>query len=1674
MMQSTSEGCMNIAELANQLRREKIFINSERQLLQKLNEEVEKRALELLQVAWVCSQQRQNLTNLITSRSEADSIAFCQRASLLERAIFVDAFKVLKYKEATALGELLGWLRESPHLVSLCLLLGEDHIPPSLPSALVSGLYGSCRSASDRTRFLAVVRSLIKHQMATSGDPRKFFRAGKCALSSLYAVYRDGHTPARQFLVAALQNPVMAVLHEDEFFLDIDPDKAMERFTPADRAKKFGQPNTQEYATKVARYRKWTIQSLYNLTSKFIVSLREHWPNFPATIAWIVQQIVHLLKQHSRTSDRELHAICTDLILNHFICPGIVNPEAHGVVEVPVSYIARFNLIQIAQIIQMLCLAKYQEVEAKVRDVYLKFERSCVWTLIEQVASEAWSCAPAPAQPHAHSHADSPRITTDAHLHTTVALFTPQDAQLLIMFLKRISSKLNNNTPSVTSADEHSSSSGPGPEAAALSSESSSESSSNGEACANRLAALLQTTEPNYRSRLHDLLRKMPDLSKYRQSAPTESKDMPSPIENGHSNKKSILAKVQRPRLPRSASSNSSLASAADDKPMNGSAKEDASVEHMEVLVIKLANVEEHDYVGLVPESKVLECYYGGSEAGDADDTGSALAVAGPGAPVQKRTRFSVSHDEVSLGNTSDNLEAVSEAASNHSVTSSLELETEDQNDNLSDMVSANVSGRGSPNISGRETPSSQVTDGDAAGDHARRPPLHAPAPHAHANKLLKQTRNDIEDKFCKFEIKKLLEGDETISIMSDTWSTDVLASDSETIGDSCDHTQVAANQGTSTSNTNAPDVSETASESAWSMDVLASDSDRNTEVDTDDCVSVAARSDTSWPRRPSQQDDPPFRNNNHQNGNVKRADVGSPRHTSRPHLANRNETHNERSGGGYLTATGALARGGELDLPHAPPHHQQYNIENRKSILVNGYPVRVTNPGIQDQNTSSSGQNVMTCYATSAPDSPSTSTPAALPSDVFDYVPQNNSGAQTESTLDANSQSDATSQWVDDSFPAPHHSPDRPYPSTSKYDIPSTSKPYDDNDMMDRSLNSSESSFNAMYGGRFDSGIDTEQAESRSTITDLMTRMSSATISTSANLVNNITNRIVKSEIRTSIVSISSSKIEKKREGTSNMSLSTLSVNSAETSVSDKSSSQDVNSEIVTERRVSPPPVKNVSTGAIPKSISFDATAEKSQRRRMGEDGLVGNLDELKNNVKRSGGNLLHKIKMFRQKGRSHTHQNDVKLPEEESRSDDGSRAELPAGESSEEILAKYRRKCSTESSGSRHKRTQRRVSDVPDTELDRCEGVVDLNDPEVFNSMKRKLRVVLSNPDLHCAEYVPNRCTSTSLVEWVRAAGACASAESGAAHASELTRALGHSAALAARLAAALRADLAARRPYAAYLASCRAALAHTDHALTKQIKLVREECYWCCRAAAAARVLEQLERGSALRRLARHHHASNKHAMHNGGELMDEKATRLTASIKAITAEVKADPSWEGATATLLESAEVTVERAAFARLYLHVLFPNGDGDIARDQVLSEHIRRVSSVTSARSVGIGAAHRWAAPYPRAQRHLRHLPVYRTPRDKLSCIMRCMTSIMAVLGLTEGTTPSADDLTPVLVYVILKVNPPSLLSTIELVNALGGAALQGEALYWWTQFCAAVAYIKTMDYPRPDNNDT
>lgn len=71
----------------------------------------------------------------------------------------------------------------------------------------------------------------------------------------------------------------------------------------------------------------------------------------------------------------QVSAICTDLVFTHFVCPAIVNPEPYGITDAPISYIARFNLIQVAKIVQTLAMTRYEEIDPKLLDLYSLFDK---------------------------------------------------------------------------------------------------------------------------------------------------------------------------------------------------------------------------------------------------------------------------------------------------------------------------------------------------------------------------------------------------------------------------------------------------------------------------------------------------------------------------------------------------------------------------------------------------------------------------------------------------------------------------------------------------------------------------------------------------------------------------------------------------------------------------------------------------------------------------------------------------------------------------------------------------------------------------------------------------------------------------------------------------------------------------------------------------------------------------------------------------------------------------------------------------------------------------------------------------------------------------------------------------------------------------------------------------
>jgi len=302
----------------------------------------------------------------------------CRRTNALESTQFVDGYKILSYHESKY-GEFLKQLRQNPKLVATCLVSGEKismDTMQRMSRVFMTSIYGNVVMPEDEIFVMHVLKSLIDEQVAVSDNPRRLLRKGSCAFSLVFKIFNECLFSARLFLTAALHKPVMQLLMEDEWFYDIDPQRALYRFPPQERTKRFSQPGTDEFDEKTKKYRELTTNKLVSLAERFITSIKNNMYCFPQSLSWIVAQLYSSITKAGKVEPSEARAMCADLVFAFFICPAICDPEPYGITsDAPISYIARHNLMQVAQILQVLALSTWDEIDQKTRDLYGKFEK---------------------------------------------------------------------------------------------------------------------------------------------------------------------------------------------------------------------------------------------------------------------------------------------------------------------------------------------------------------------------------------------------------------------------------------------------------------------------------------------------------------------------------------------------------------------------------------------------------------------------------------------------------------------------------------------------------------------------------------------------------------------------------------------------------------------------------------------------------------------------------------------------------------------------------------------------------------------------------------------------------------------------------------------------------------------------------------------------------------------------------------------------------------------------------------------------------------------------------------------------------------------------------------------------------------------------------------------------
>lgn len=1164
---STDISILDILELAHSLRQEKLSIETEMNDYFRLQMKLNENSFSAFKTAWISSLHRQNLHALIISKPENRPSMCCQRATQLEYTEFIEAHKepTIKYQNLPQYIDFLQKLHQSPTILAKCLAIADDlqSLGSSSPSAksdqmhqiaqiVAAGLYGNCIHGRDVEMMLKLLERLLQLKISTIENPRRILRLSSSSFAKLYHKFHESSLSSKLFLTNALHKPVMSVLVDDDEMLKLDEIDSNER-------------------EKI-------IEKLFELSNIFITSIVDNWIIFPSTIRWLVQSMSHALIAKN-FDEKTTHEILIDMVFNNFICPAILSPDLYGICDTPMSENAKFNLIQIGQILQTLAI-RNQEIDNKFAPLIRRFEdNNVISNLMDQLLENTYDIA---------EMGLSHQLPTLYNIERNSILMTSGEITLLVQFLR-------------ASLDE-------------------------------------QQSNVDETKKIKDLLDKLPNLIEH---STTRNQNGNNNNNNETSPSKRTSKIIQQ--LSNKTNKNKLATKNQSDENINGISN---GIDR--VLIIPLSVYESGSKNQLLSEDDMLNMNH---TCNDRTDNSGSLTEKNieklsrqndekeEEENKEKQATFSINQDDVSIGNTSDNLEleAVSEAPSNHSVASSLDLEENNDNDNLSDMVSANVSGRGSPNISGRDTPSSQVIDGGEVQQ----------IPTPQMAKIINKARNDIDDKFCKFEIKKLLEGDETISIISDTWSTDVLASDSETIE--------AIDRNFSTplipSNIILPDsfqlrsnnfdLSETQSESAWSTDVLiASDSEKNTEIDNDDTQSITTRSDITETR-----DQVPYIN-------FRPIDPSSLTRTPESPFMRYENRHPERFSE-LPRPRGSRANNFSLNFLSTPSSSQprpfrQHSNESQSSAGLGDEPPK---------------------------------SPLREKKIVREFIDQQPLSVFRVHDPNLENFEDPNSKVIKTSVDLIN-----PFASESDSTV--------DGDVECRRLSEEERSM--AYDSRRNGMIDLLGTTNESSVSDDVKQQ-----------------QIVKAK-SIDVDGDLAAKVE-------NLKIETNSSTGAISKISNGS-------------------VKNSkSTGAIPKSISFDATADKADR----------NVNRRSQTTSTGNGGIFNKIKQgLRSRKNRGRHSTEDSMPIDFL---NGNGFDQQPIESTDDILAKYRRKPSSssdaatsDSTGSNNSSSFKSKSSDNENRLSNAQN---LQDADFFMNAKRKLRLVLSTSDCHACDVRNNNVSFSSL---------------------------------------------------------------------------------------------------------------------------------------------------------------------------------------------------------------------------------------------------------------------------------------------------------------------------------------
>ncbi|XP_051207764.1 vacuolar protein sorting-associated protein 9A-like isoform X1 [Lolium perenne] len=193
------------------------------------------------------------------------------------------------------------------------------------------------------------------------------------------------------------------------------------------------------------------------------------------------------------------------------------------------------------------------------------------------------------------------------------------------------------------------------------------------------------------------------------------------------------------------------------------------------------------------------------------------------------------------------------------------------------------------------------------------------------------------------------------------------------------------------------------------------------------------------------------------------------------------------------------------------------------------------------------------------------------------------------------------------------------------------------------------------------------------------------------------------------------------------------------------------------------------------------------------------------------------------------------------------------------------------------------------------------------------------------------------------------------------------------------------------------------------------------------------------------------------------------RVQAFYAAMEAAFREHPLWANATHQEIDHALEGLEKYIMTKLFDRT-FGASPEDAAADAEVSERIGLLQRFVRPEHLDIPKVLHNEASWLLAVKELQKINSFKSPRDKLLCVMSCcqvINNLLLNVSMSNDRTPSgADEFLPILIYITIKANPPHLHSNLKFVQLFRRETkLVSEVEYYLTNLISAKMFIVNVD---------